>query len=96
MFARVLSIQNVIETCRMLGFEGKNLIAMQGPFSKELNAAMLRQYDCRYLVTKDSGKAGGFEEKIQAAREIWIPADTTCSSPGNWNGKQGNIDDSGQ
>lgn len=69
MFARVLSIQNVIETCRMLGFEGKNLIAMQGPFSKELNAAMLRQYDCRYLVTKDSGKAGGFEEKIQAATE---------------------------
>ena len=69
MFARVLSIQNVIENCRMLGFEGKNLIAMQGPFSKELNAAMLRQYDCRYLVTKDSGKAGGFEEKIQAATE---------------------------
>ena len=69
LFARVLSIQNVIETCRMLGFEGKNLIAMQGPFSKELNAAMLRQYDCRYLVTKDSGKAGGFEEKIQAATE---------------------------
>ena len=59
----------LIETCRMLGFEGKNLIAMQGPFSKELNAAMLRQYDCRYLVTKDSGKAGGFEEKIQAATE---------------------------
>ena len=70
MFARVLSIQNVIETCRMLGFEGKNLIAMQGPFSKELNAAMLRQYDCRYLVTKDSGKAGGFEEKIQAPHSV--------------------------
>ena len=35
MFARVLSIQNVIENCRMLGFEGKNLIAMQGPFSKD-------------------------------------------------------------
>ena len=34
MFARVLSIQNVIETCRMLGLECKNLIAMQGPFSK--------------------------------------------------------------
>ncbi len=69
LFARVLSIQNVIEACRSLGFEGRNLIAMQGPFSKELNAAMLRQYDCRYLVTKDSGKAGGFEEKINAAIE---------------------------
>ena len=69
LFARVLSVQNVIETCRTLGFEGRNLIAMQGPFSKEMNVAMLQQYDCRYLVTKDSGKAGGFEEKIQAAAE---------------------------
>lgn len=67
LFARVLSIPSVIDTCRELGFEGKNLIAMQGPFSRELNEAMLRQYDCRYLVTKDSGKAGGFMEKLQAA-----------------------------
>ena len=40
---------------------------MQGPFSMELNQAMLAQYQCKYLVTKDSGKAGGFLEKIQAA-----------------------------
>ena len=67
LFARVLSLPSVIDTCRELGFEGRNLIAMQGPFSEEMNAAMLKQYDCRYLVTKDSGKAGGFLEKIQAA-----------------------------
>ena len=30
---------------------------------------MLRQYDCRYLVTKDTGKAGGFQDKIDAALE---------------------------
>lgn len=66
-FARVLSLPSVIDTCRALGFEGRYLIAMQGPFSEELNRAMLKQYDCRYLVTKDSGKAGGFLEKIQAA-----------------------------
>ena len=69
LFARVLSVPSVIDNCRELGFEGRNLIAMQGPFSKELNLAMLRQYDCRYIVTKDSGKAGGFEEKIDAAHE---------------------------
>ena len=40
---------------------------MQGPFSKEMNEATLRQYECQYLVTKDSGKAGGFQEKIDAA-----------------------------
>ena len=66
-YARVLSLPSVVETCSSLGFEGKHLIAMQGPFSQEMNEAILRQYQCRYLVTKDSGKAGGFEEKIQAA-----------------------------
>ena len=67
LFARVLSLPSVIESCQALGFEGRNLIAMQGPFSMELNQAMLAQYQCKYLVTKDSGKAGGFLEKIQAA-----------------------------
>ena len=69
LYARVLSLPNVMKACAELGFEGKHLIGMQGPFSRELNAAMLRQYDCRYLVTKDTGKAGGFQEKIDAALE---------------------------
>lgn len=66
-FARVLSLPSVMSACAELGMEGKHLIGMQGPFSAELNAAMLRQYDCRYLVTKDSGRAGGFLEKAEAA-----------------------------
>lgn len=68
-FARVLSLPSVMSTCASYGLEGKHLIGMQGPFSKELNCAMLRQYDCRYLVTKDTGKAGGFLEKAEAAAE---------------------------
>lgn len=67
-FARVLSLPSVMAECSACGFEGKHLIGMQGPFSTEMNAAMLRQFDCRYLVTKDSGKAGGFQEKLEAAR----------------------------
>ena len=66
-YARVLSLPSVMETCKEYGFEGKHLIGMQGPFSMELNLAMLRQFDCQYLVTKDSGRAGGFQEKIDAA-----------------------------
>ena len=66
-YARVLSLPSVMETCKGYGFEGKHLIGMQGPFSMELNVAMLRQFDCKYLVTKDTGKAGGFQEKIDAA-----------------------------
>ena len=66
-YARVLSLPSVISACKEMGFEGKHLIGMQGPFSRELNEAMLRQFQCDFLVTKDTGMAGGFQEKIDAA-----------------------------
>lgn len=67
--ARVLPTLPVMEKCSRLGFEGKNLIAMQGPFSFEMNVQLLRAAGCRYLVTKESGKEGGYEEKCRAALE---------------------------
>lgn len=67
-FARVLSTPEAISACRELGFEGRHLICMQGPFTEELNAAMLRQFDAAWMVTKESGSAGGFAEKIRAAQ----------------------------
>ncbi|HKM09506.1 MAG TPA: precorrin-6A reductase [Candidatus Methanomethylophilaceae archaeon] len=66
-FARVLSLPSVVEKCSELGFQGRNLICMEGPFTEELNYAMMKQIDARYLVTKDSGTAGGFEDKMSAA-----------------------------
>lgn len=68
LFARVLSIPSVIQSCAELGVEGKHLIGMQGPFSAEINEAMLSQFQCSYLVTKDTGLAGGFPEKIEACQ----------------------------
>ena len=67
--ARVLSTPGVAAECAELGFQGENLICMQGPFSRELNVAMLKAKKARYLVTKVTGRAGGYEEKIEAARE---------------------------
>ena len=72
LFARVLSIPSVISACAELGVEGKHLIGMQGPFSTEINEAMLRQYQCSYLVTKDTGLAGGFPEKMEACRRAGV------------------------
>ncbi len=72
LFARVLPLENVVAECNQNGFSGKNLICMQGPFSKELNIAMLKQYDCKYLVTKDTGKEGGADEKYLAAKEVGV------------------------
>ncbi len=65
--ARVLPVPSVIEGCSRLGFSGRNIIGMQGPFSEELNYCMLKQTGCRFLVTKDSGKEGGYQEKCKAA-----------------------------
>lgn len=68
-FARVLSTPEAVEESAKLGFQGRHLIAMQGPFSREMNLALLRYADAAYFVTKESGKAGGFEEKLEAARQ---------------------------
>jgi precorrin-6A/cobalt-precorrin-6A reductase len=73
-YLRVLPVAGVIEKCLELGFKNSNIICMQGPFSKELNIAMARAINAKYLVTKDSGKNGGFEEKMQAAAELEITA----------------------
>lgn len=68
LYARVLPMEQVLKSCNELGFSGKHLICMQGPFSYEMNKAMLNQLDCCYMVTKDTGKEGGAYEKYQAAK----------------------------
>ena len=42
---------------------------MHGPFSAELNTEMIRHFKIDYLVTKDSGNAGGLSEKLLAAKQ---------------------------
>lgn len=69
LFPRVLPSHAGIEACEALGVPHRNIIAMQGPFSREMNVATIRQYGIRFLVTKEGGAAGGFPEKAAAARE---------------------------
>lgn len=68
-YARVLPTSNVLRKCEKLGITGSHLIAMQGPFSTEMNTLFLRQTKAEWLLTKDSGRAGGFQEKVEAAHE---------------------------
>lgn len=67
-WVRILPSQESLAHALALGYPPRHIIAMHGPFSEELNLALLRQYDIRVLVTKRSGRAGGFDEKIRAAR----------------------------
>ncbi len=66
LFARVLPSSESIRLCEEAGLMGHQIIAMQGPFSKAMNEAILRQYRIRYMVAKESGSTGGFNEKVSA------------------------------
>ena len=72
LYARVLPLPASAEIAFSLGFEGSHLICMQGPFTQALNEAMLRALDIRYMVTKDTGAAGGFGEKLRAAKACGV------------------------
>ena len=64
---RILPMQNSLEKALQLGYKPTNIICMQGPFSEELNTAMFNSTNAKFIVTKDSGNTGGFEEKKNAA-----------------------------
>lgn len=86
LIARVLPSHAGLAACEEAGIPAHNVIAMQGPFTRELNEAILRQYSVRYLVTKDGGAAGGFGAKAEAAAAAGVtlvvirrPADAGAS-----------------
>ncbi len=68
-WARVLPLPSSLEACEKAGIPVSHIIAAQGPFSYEMNLAQMRMIGARYLVTKESGHSGGFEEKMKAARD---------------------------
>lgn len=68
-YVRILPVAASLEVTVDLGLPASHVVAMQGPFSQELNCALIRQLGIEVLVTKASGRAGGFEEKVAAARE---------------------------
>lgn len=73
LIARVLPTPAVLQQCMDLGLLPWQIIAMQGPFSEETNCALIRQFDVKLLVSKDSGDEGGMREKMAAAAQCSVP-----------------------
>ncbi len=72
LYVRVLPTAEVLQACQALGYLPAKIIAMQGPFSLQMNVALLLQTGARFLVTKDGGRAGGFAEKMAAAQKLGV------------------------
>lgn len=72
LLARMLPRVDNMEKCDQLGFPQKNIIAMQGPFTKDFDQALFKQYGVTLMITKESGKAGSVDQKVEAAMELGI------------------------
>ena len=69
---RLLPVDGIADKCAALGFDRNKLILEKPPFSAEQNIAHIRQSNAKILVTKESGKVGGYPEKVSAAKECNI------------------------
>ena len=70
---RVLPEPEIVAMAQELGFTPGDIIAMQGPFSLELNKELFKKYQAQVVVTKNSGNTGGTDTKFQAAIELDLP-----------------------
>ncbi len=73
-YARVLPNEESLHKCTAAGLRGKQIIAMQGPFSKQMNVALIKEVGAAVILTKESGETGGFDEKLEAASECRVRA----------------------
>lgn len=71
--ARVLPNCEVIKACESMGLNADNIIALKGPFSKDINVALLKHSKADVVITKESGFAGGFMDKLDACVELNKP-----------------------
>lgn len=70
---RILPTAEVLAECESYGLTPKQIIAMQGPFSVELNVETFKHCRAEVIVTKNSGKVGGADTKLDAAKILNLP-----------------------
>lgn len=71
--ARILPTAEVLAHCENLGLTPKQLVAMQGSFSVALNVELFRHAAAEVIVTKNSGRVGGTDTKLAAAKILNLP-----------------------
>jgi len=69
---RVIPTSKVIKKCEEIGLGMDQIIAVLGPHSKEFNEIIIKEKNIKYLVTKESGKIGGADNKLEAASKMGI------------------------
>lgn len=73
LIAKVLPTRESMERCLGLGMAPKDIIGIYGALNKDMYRCLIRWFSAHVLVTKESGPAGGLEDKVRAALEEDIP-----------------------
>lgn len=68
LWVRVLPTDEILDRCQALGYDREKVIRQKGPFTAGQNVEHLRKSGAGILLTKESGAAGGYPEKAEAAR----------------------------
>lgn len=69
---RVLPTLKVMENLTNAGFIASQIDAIQGPFTTAMNIELFKHADAQIVVTKESGRQGGIQEKIAACEQLGI------------------------
>lgn len=70
---RILPTPEGMGEALALGYAMKNIYGLHGPFSEAFNAAQFVETGTKLLLTKDTGKTGGYDAKVSAALGLGIP-----------------------
>lgn len=81
MLVRLLPFEASVAQAKAYGYPKEHLILEKGPFSVEENEKHLREGQIDYLVTKETGAAGGYPEKLEAARRCGSRTLVICRPP---------------
>lgn len=65
-YFRILPKWDMVKRCEDNNILPKNIVAMQGPFSEEMNLAIMNHLNIKYLITKKAGDTGGEKQKVSA------------------------------
>lgn len=72
LFIRVLDNVSSLEGCAKAGYREGHVFGKMPPFTVEDNVKLIKETGAEVLVSKDSGKTGGVDVKVEACRQAGI------------------------
>lgn len=72
LFIRVLDNASSYEGCAKAGYPAEHVFGEMPPFTVEDNLRLIRETNAQMMVSKDSGKSGGVDIKVEACRQAGI------------------------